>query len=219
MHWTAGFRACYISDAAGPPPVMSNVSPHPHMHKYSVHFFVTGILLQLVAILGSNATDIPWLARLIAPTYSRAQSGIVRLESSAILRSTDQGHHELSNIVQGTGIRFALVTNTPAFMAGTNDSIVLGGTMYLQDGRTYPRTIQYSFSSPVVWCNDFDQVRERVASLKTRRLLIFRLSLFILGTALDTFAFALKRKPTQAQHGPQSNSSREANELRAERNG
>ena len=26
MHWTAGFRVCYISDITGPPPVMSIVS-------------------------------------------------------------------------------------------------------------------------------------------------------------------------------------------------
>jgi hypothetical protein len=29
MHWTAGFRPCYISDATGPPPVMSVVKQQP----------------------------------------------------------------------------------------------------------------------------------------------------------------------------------------------
>jgi hypothetical protein len=28
MHWTAGFRFCYMLDIAGPPPVMSIVRSH-----------------------------------------------------------------------------------------------------------------------------------------------------------------------------------------------
>ena len=33
MHWTAGFRVCYMSDVIGPPPVMSIVKHHHSMKR------------------------------------------------------------------------------------------------------------------------------------------------------------------------------------------
>lgn len=68
------------------------------MKKIPHILFAIGLMLEILAFLISNASNIPLLLSLLSPTYYNAQQGLMKLNLDKILISKDDGFQEISTI-------------------------------------------------------------------------------------------------------------------------
>ena len=71
MHWTAGFRLCFISDAAGPPPVMSVVSC-----MKTGALTISCLAFAASALLGSGCASICARTGYVEPDVPKIYPGV-----------------------------------------------------------------------------------------------------------------------------------------------
>jgi hypothetical protein len=73
-----------------------------NVKKLPVILFFGGLLIQLAALFGEHATEIPFVLRLIAPSYYHANQGIEKIVLGNNLKIGDEGFNEISAILLKT---------------------------------------------------------------------------------------------------------------------
>jgi hypothetical protein len=69
------------------------------LKKLPVILFFLGILIQLAALLGEHAEEIPFVIRIIAPSYYHANQGLKILEDKGSLDKDSEGYGTISKIL------------------------------------------------------------------------------------------------------------------------
>lgn len=144
--------------------------------------FCIGLLITVAGFLGDKAENLPWVLRLLAPSYIRASSGLHLLESSGSLVPADPGFAELERIfraeTEAKGVAAQLSGKPVEKFVRKAAMIVVGEA---SAGEVVPVEIILR-DTKVDW--HMGGLRERVEVLRHRRLLRFSVVLFVAGLAI-----------------------------------
>ncbi len=175
--------------------------------------FGIGLLLQTMALFGDHAMELPFVLRVVAPSYCRANSGLERLLETRSLSRTSEGFRELEPCLAHharTNLHHAF-TNEVIVTIGDlsiNSSMSVGGTMVNP-------SVSYTGKVSVVGMNQgvtihggntfgmpVKQLRDKVDALKDPNLLLFCVVVFSLGTLVEIVAFMSERSNEVTKAAP-----------------
>jgi hypothetical protein len=128
--------------------------------------FFGGLLIDLVAMFGEYAEQIPFVTRIVTPSYYHAKQGIKTLEREGSLSKGAKGYDEISKILleQATSVMFVskpmipgtdlMATNRPDLSFSTNFSIESisegGGLFFSHGGNPITDEIRYVIHSKTI---------------------------------------------------------------------
>ena len=178
--------------------------------------FVSGIAIQLAALFGEHAQEIPFVIKVIAPSYYRANTRIETLLKNRSLASTDEGFPEILRFLlngarewdnsqlpyEKLDFKVSNISCMGEFRAEntphgdvhfTSDDIrflISTVTNRFVDGAGhFYKTHEYHYQ--------LASLREKVEQFKQPNLLVFCFGMFILGTLIETVAFYLECKESE----------------------
>ncbi len=168
------------------------------MKKLSALLFFLGVSIQLCAMFGEHATEIPFVLKIIAPSYYHAGKGLETLLHKHFLGKSDDGFQEITPFIlkyfrESSGISSSVTD------LSIDDIILATESKIGEQSMGAISTIVFSFSTiktPIIGSNkgtmQFDRLKDDVEQLKEPNILIFCFSLFALGTILDVIAFFIE---------------------------
>jgi hypothetical protein len=164
--------------------------------------FALGVLIQLVALFGEHALEIPFLLQIVAPTYYHASNGVRRLESDssvAISSAADEGFVEICSL---------LARHTAKKLSSNEiddiriSDINVKGAEFVDS--KIATSIHWSFTLAVPILHEgvlsdhgtdswsFEAIKAEVDELKNPNILAFCLTMFMVGTVIDVIAFRME---------------------------
>jgi len=171
--------------------------------KRAIVVLAAGILIQLAALFGEHATEIPFVFKIIAPSYCHAEKGVETLKGKGSLEKDDEGFDEISGLLVKVYTKLCKTNLNPEYaeanipIFNVNDIIIEGRGFAL--GKDVFRlscsiTNSVFFNSPdhVNW--ELGDLEKSVEQLKKPNLLFFCFGMFLLGTVLDVAAFFMEAK-------------------------
>lgn len=142
----------------------------------------------------------PFVLKLIAPSYYRASIAVKNLEGGSVLTTNDVGVREVGGLVIKSyldGLTNALKGPIPSnftniffskiFISHQNYIVGIGsGSSVAGTIENLPTTPNYGFNSPI-----WSIVKQQVEELKGKNILIFCFALFFIGAIAEIVAFFL----------------------------
>jgi len=172
------------------------------MKKFPIVLFSCGILIQLAALFGEHAEEIPAVVKVIAPAYYHANNGLKHLISGASLAKHDEGFRELSELLSRD---FKERNHVPEHIK----DITLDKIWYECDQWRGNQPIPsselavFSISTTVTkvvgpggtngFCH-IEKLRGHVEELKGANILYFCFGMFFVGTVVEIVAFFIESK-------------------------
>ena len=164
--------------------------------------FVAGMAIQLVALLGEHATEIPCVIKFIAPAYYHANKAVRRLEldSSLLLsNSDDEGFAELSPLLaKHTAKKLGLAAPSIIHVKNVN----VNGAEFIDSKIATSIHWEFKLDIPIPHNGEiadrgtdswsFEVIQTEVDDMKSENILIFCFGLFFLGCICETVAFFLE---------------------------
>jgi len=185
------------------------------MKKLPVVLFFSGLAIQLAALLGEHAAEIPFVLKIVAPAYCRAQAGIDTLMKKRSLVNTDEGFKEIShlllwnmyeinNVPKNQNYDFK-VDSISCMGAPTYEGTAHGTETYTSDDIRYTlSTVTNRFTDSgghIFHSFEFHYhlaaLREKVGELKTPNVLWFCFGWFLIGSMVEVFAFLWEHADTK----------------------
>ncbi len=185
------------------------------MKKLPIVLFFSGLAIQFAALLGEHTTEIPFVLKIVAPSYCRAQVGLDTLMKNRILVNTNEGFRELAHCLI---LNMYELHHTPKNKAldFKIESISCLGT-WLSEGTTHGEEtytgddIRYTLSTVTNGIIDYAGriqhssefhyhlavLREKVEKLKKPNILSFCLGMFFIGSIIEIVAFFLELEETK----------------------
>ena len=162
------------------------------MNKITCCLFVFGLLLEIFAFLISNTSNLPWMHRLLSPTYYKAQKALQKLDSEKELiqadygfkevikkfreKAIEEGHPEVSEISVIKIVRGNPKMGFSANSAGVKTPI----DFHLEGGKT------------VGWY--MEEIIAKIETLRTKNLFWWGVGLFTIGVILQIVGFVIENK-------------------------
>lgn len=172
------------------------------MSKIKFSLFVGGLVLEVFAFLIGNASNLPWMHRLLSPAYYKAQKALIKLESEKELIQTDYGFQEIIRALQEKAIQERhpeisglpvrkIVRGTPAMGFSANKA-----------GVSTPVEFHFEGGRTVKW--NLEEIVEKIQALRTKNLFCWALGLFAIGVILQVAGFLIenKKRLTTQSSGP-----------------
>jgi hypothetical protein len=165
------------------------------MKKIGSALFYVGLVIAIAGFLGEKAESLPWVLRVLAPSYVGAVRGLETLQSNGSLSPGQVGFSELEGIFRaesevrgmGTAYYFQRVdkfgTKPPAIFFGPG-----------RIGEEVPVEVQLT-TAKVGW--DVAGLRERVDELKRSSLLWFSVLVFSIGLCLTVGGRIIESRATK----------------------
>jgi hypothetical protein len=178
--------------------------------------------------LGEHATEVPFVIKRVAPSYSRVQTGIETLLKQRKLGRTDVGFDEISqwligneNEINGRPRSFATdfkVDSITCMGEIRSEGTSHGDETYLSDDiRCVVSSVTNRFtdgSGRTLQALEFHfhilALREKAEELKTPGVLRFCFGLFFVGCAIEVVAFAMERAETRRAESAENQQPRRA---------
>ena len=164
--------------------------------------FAVGIALQLIALFGDNATDIPPVLRIIAPKYFYASQCIKVLEadsSLSISNSADRGFAEIATILSKYTVKHA---NSEDFRGVKIQDVNVRGSAFIEGKMATSINWTFVLPKPILYKGvvadrgsdnwSFEVIKSDVDNLKQPNILMFSFFIFFIGTVIDVFAFRME---------------------------
>jgi hypothetical protein len=181
--------------------------------------FFIGFLIQLAALFGEHAEEIPTAIKIIAPRYYVAKLGVDELLQNRILVNTNVGYSEISRFLylaaeEWNGHPFhkpsdLAVTNVACINGFYTESTPQGDVAFGQDD------IQFSIFTVTNHMTDglghysqihdfhysLTQLRDKIAQLKEPNMLVFCFGMFFLGTLIELIALIIEYRKDAHEAG------------------
>jgi len=215
-------RLALTADArqlAALPPILrerlSNAKEASRMKCLPAILFVSGLAIQLAALLGEHAAEIPLVIKHVAPSYFRAQTGIDTLQRSRRLGKADVGYHEIARWLIGNmheingrprNLRSDTEVDSISCMGEfRSEGTPHGDEVFLSDDiRCTLSTVTNRFvdaagrvSQSLEFHFHTAALKTYVEELKTPGVLRFCFGLFFIGGAVEVVAFVLEHGETR----------------------
>ncbi len=163
------------------------------MKRITIVLFFVGLLLQFAAFFGDQATNIPFVLKLVAPRYTQAQSGIQTLSSKKTLQPNDPGFAVISEIF----LERLRELNSPNDVSKiTIQQFALGeARLHLSTNRTrevIPINATLSNGQTMKW--NLASLVQKVDELQNKNLFGYRLVVFLIGAVIQCIAFFYQRR-------------------------
>ena len=162
------------------------------MNKITRILFVAGLLLEIFAFLISNTSNLPWMHRLLSPTYYKAQKALQKLDSKKELIQTDYGFQEVIKKFREK----AMEEGHPEVSEIPVIKIVRGnprmGFSANSAGVTTPIDFHLESGKTVGWY--MEEIIEKIETLRTKNLFWWGASLFLIGIILQVVGRIIENK-------------------------
>jgi len=163
------------------------------MKNITLILFVFGILVEAIAFFIGYADQVPFLFRVISPTYYRASKGFEKLRDVKSLKPTDKGFIEISQLFKNVAAK----QNPPEVVERINPTeFVRKGAMQAFTADRVKEVIKVdvklSNGQAVSW--DLNEISSMVKALKSTNTFKWALIIFSLGVLIQIIGFILWKK-------------------------
>jgi hypothetical protein len=181
------------------------------MKRLPIILFIIGTLIQLAALFGEHAVEIPFIIRSVAPAYTHASKGVTTLVHGAHLKHGDDGFTELASILLDN---FKQKHNVSANYSDLSIDDIWFDPTAAQGGEFIDSfaLIDYhiaTVSTVIVGAGGhiglmhLQNLKASVDELKVPNLLRFCFGMFFIGVIIDAVAFFLEsREPHKSSNSP-----------------
>ena len=185
------------------------------MKKWPTILFFCGLLIQLLALFGDHATEIPLFLRLVAPSYQHSKSGITKLVANRKLEKTDDGFREITSVLLADFRKRNNVSPTIKDIKIEKIWLEVQATRGDQPVEGYV-LVDFEFSTTTtkvfgvggnVGFMTAEKLKESVEDLKEPNILITCILLFLVGSAVEVIAFFAERSESRKEHKRESEKS------------
>ena len=182
------------------------------MKNLRLILFFTGMAIELVALMGEHAAEIPFVMRIVAPSYYDGNIGIQKLEQGATLTQTDKGIRTIEKLLIKSYLEDVSTnwnrpipkdlseplfiskvwTVSSASLNGQRQGVRISFTMQSKTGRLPVYHGDKTFNTPLL-----DSLKSEVEELKEPNILIFCFGMFAFGCVLEIIAFFWESSESQ----------------------
>jgi hypothetical protein len=180
--------------------------------------FFSGLAIQLLALLGEHAEEIPFVLKRVAPSYFRAQAGIETLMKNRRLVNTDDGFVEISRFLldnvdeingrpKGFEIAHKVKLESISSMGESRqENTAHGDVLYIPDDIRYVVSAEGNhfidsaghFQHALEFHYHLPALQKQVDELKTPNVLFFCFGMFLIGSIVEVAAFFWEKVETEA---------------------
>jgi phosphotransferase system glucose/maltose/N-acetylglucosamine-specific IIC component len=172
------------------------------MRKLPIILFVIGTTIQLLALFGEHAVEIPFVIRNIAPAYAHASKGMATLVHGAHLKHGDEGFTEVAAVLLDN---FKQKLNVSTKYTDLSIDDIWFDPTAMQAGESVDSFALVDFhvatvSTVIVGVGGhtglmhLPNLKSAIDELKTPSLLRFCFGMFFIGVIIDAFAFFLESR-------------------------
>lgn len=167
------------------------------MKKWTKTLFFTGLIIQLLAFFVDQATEIPLVLRMVAPTHYHSKAGIESLLAKKKLAQTDDGFREIASTLLND---FRKRNNVSAnikdlkveriwleIQATRGDQPVEGYT--LVDFEISTETTKVYGIGGNIGFMTLERLEDAIEALKKPNILIVSILMFLVGSLIEILAF------------------------------
>lgn len=163
------------------------------MKNITLVLFVLGILLEASAFFIGYADHVPFLYRIILPTYYRANKGLEKLRDVKSLIPSDKGFIEISQLFKNVATK----QNPPEIVERINPTEFLRkGAMQTFSADRVKEVIKVDvkLSNEQIVSWDLNEISTMVEALKSTNTFKWALMIFSLGVLIQVVGFLFGKK-------------------------
>ena len=161
------------------------------MRAFRISLFFFGLLLAFAAFLGSQASNIPLVMKIVAPAYVNAQIGMQTLKQARILEPDDKGFSELAQLLHP---RLYSPDNSQDVSQITIQRLTRGnpaiGFIRNSAGERIP--IGVFLSNDQEFKLDISLLRKDVKTLQNNNLFLYSTIIFVIGALISCVSFIIE---------------------------
>jgi hypothetical protein len=172
------------------------------MRKLPIILFVIGTTIQLAAIFGEHAVEIPFVIRNIAPAYAHASKGMETLVHGDHLKHGDEGFTEVAAVLLDN---FKQKHNVSTNYTDLSIDDIWFDPTAMQAGESVDSFALVDFHVATVTTQIVGEgghtglihllnLKSAIDELKTPSLLRFCFGMFFIGVIIDAVAFFLESR-------------------------
>lgn len=160
------------------------------MKRTVIVLFFVGLLIEFAAFFGDQAANIPFVMKLVAPGYTKAQAGIQTLSTKKTLETTGPGFAIISEIF------FAQMReqNNPKDVAKISIQKFSRGNARLgfspnRAREVIPINVTLSNGQTLEW--DLASLTTQVNALQNKNIFYYTLVVFLVGAVIQFIGFII----------------------------
>jgi hypothetical protein len=163
------------------------------MKNITLVLFVLGILVEAIAFFIGYADHVPFLFRIISPTYYRANKGLEKLRDVKSLMPPDKGFIEISQLFKNVAAK----QNPSKIVERINPTeFIRKGAMqaFTADHVKEVIKVDVKLSNGQIVSWDLNEISLMVQALKLTNTFKWALIIFSLGVIIQLVGFLLGKK-------------------------
>lgn len=161
------------------------------MARITIVLFITGLILEALAFLGSHAENVPFVLSVVSPSFITANNGLKEMERTMVLTPNQRGFDELSALFLKQLALWNpdkdISTISVVKITRENPALVFGR---LHAKEKVPLTFTLSNGQDLKW--NLEALMKGVNNLKARRLFLASVIVFVIGIGIQILGFIVE---------------------------
>ena len=168
------------------------------MKKIGWGLIISGFLIGLFGFLGSNTANVPWMLRIMSPTYYQAKAGVAKLDKEKTLEKGDRGFKEIEAIFRLQSQK----EGHPEFSKIPLSKILRGdgGIGFSDRGANKYIDVHFILSDgrKIKW--NLIEVKQNLEGLKSESIFAWSFGIFLIGGIISFAGAVLQNKQQKSNN-------------------